>query len=562
MATDKANDETFPKCEFCLKLDSSYFCHDCTSFLCNTCIQPHNEHSRVTIETNLRLFCDKHKFKIRDVYCKSCNAITCKLCHIHGHNGHDSIKVCSDKEEELKEVAKEGLDEIRCNLPKTINYVSVQLINDRDSILEKIANMLSNKQKDLSLRSKSIENDITENMDPNKINTETLIQDFHTYLNTRIGVISAIAELYEIRMDSIEDTVEDINSMSQSNSIKCAPAVVNKPKLDEEEQIITDDDDDVIDEKVPPDDKHKDECENLAPDDTSEAESLDNFGLSLHPSKYYILDNKSGQLAIPGDLQFKNNGNLIIADYKANRIVELNLSFDSNHKPSTTPILEINEPKRILLVDNDDMFIIRDKENVLNMLKDGKMEYLPFNVEVDTLRGIGRCKNGDVIVTDINRHHAIRYNLDNPTDSERRRESIFGCDVLKCPGFVTIGENGNIYISDAHANAIHVFDGYCDHIGTMSSYECDSTTDGEQPRHLEWPAGICQGPCDSIIVADLGNRCISIFDPSTRKGVRRLISDIKDGQPNAVAFDPERRRLAFCTYGSIGMSPTVQVFQF
>ena len=125
------------ECEKCKKSTATSFCRDCGKFICDECTEMHqtweeyNTHQIVTIQ-NVQadaasfippkkkvLYCQKHKEKLLEIYCETCNELICSNCTIRLHQGHQ-YDVASDTFAKHKQEITDQLKPIKCHLA-TVN---------------------------------------------------------------------------------------------------------------------------------------------------------------------------------------------------------------------------------------------------------------------------------------------------------------------------------------------------------------------------------------------------------------------------------------------------------
>ena len=121
------------QCEKCKKSKATGFCRDCDKFICEKCTEMHqtweeyNTHEIATIQ-NVQadaasfippkkkvLHCQKHKDKLLEIYCETCNELICNNCTIRLHQGHQ-YDVASDTFTRHKQELADQLGPIKCHL--------------------------------------------------------------------------------------------------------------------------------------------------------------------------------------------------------------------------------------------------------------------------------------------------------------------------------------------------------------------------------------------------------------------------------------------------------------
>ena len=125
------------QCEKCKKSTANGFCRDCDKFVCDKCTEIHqtweeyNTHQIVTIQSvqadaasfippkKKVLYCQKHKEKLLEIYCETCNELICSNCTIRLHQGHQ-YDVASDTFAKHKQEITDQLEPIKRHLA-TVN---------------------------------------------------------------------------------------------------------------------------------------------------------------------------------------------------------------------------------------------------------------------------------------------------------------------------------------------------------------------------------------------------------------------------------------------------------
>ena len=125
------------QCEKCKKSTATGFCRDCGKFICDKCTEMHqtweeyNAHEIATIQSvqadaasfippkKKVLYCQKHKDKLLEIYCETCNELICNNCTIRLHQGHQ-YDVASDTFIKHKQEITDQLEPIKRHLA-TVN---------------------------------------------------------------------------------------------------------------------------------------------------------------------------------------------------------------------------------------------------------------------------------------------------------------------------------------------------------------------------------------------------------------------------------------------------------
>ena len=125
------------QCEKCKKSTATGFCRDCGKFVCDKCTEIHQmwedfaNHQIVTMQAvqadaaslippkKKVLYCQKHKEKLLEIYCETCNELICNNCTIRLHQGHQ-YDVASDTFAKHKQEITDQLEPVKRHLA-TVN---------------------------------------------------------------------------------------------------------------------------------------------------------------------------------------------------------------------------------------------------------------------------------------------------------------------------------------------------------------------------------------------------------------------------------------------------------
>ena len=67
---------------------------------------------------NKTIYCSIHPDKKFELYCKTCQCVTCLLCFVNSHNGHDHSDIDSNTRIEVQGQIEELVDQVEANLSK------------------------------------------------------------------------------------------------------------------------------------------------------------------------------------------------------------------------------------------------------------------------------------------------------------------------------------------------------------------------------------------------------------------------------------------------------------
>ena len=132
------------------KNEAAFYCFDCTSPMCEGCMEKHGLRPRckdhvccpVTKDNIAALVCEKHQEYAED-YCVDCRCVTCSECHVSNHRGH-SIRAFTTQPVEstmIRELAQRKATNIRAmeHVDSTeANYLE-ELRNTKDD-MKKVRN--------------------------------------------------------------------------------------------------------------------------------------------------------------------------------------------------------------------------------------------------------------------------------------------------------------------------------------------------------------------------------------------------------------------------------------
>ena len=124
------------QCEKCKKSTATGFCRDCGQLICDKCTEIHQTweeyrtHQIVTkqndqanaasfIPPKKALYCQKHKEKLLEIYCETCNELICSNCTIRLHQGHQ-YDVATDTFTKHRQQITDQLEPIKHHLA-TVN---------------------------------------------------------------------------------------------------------------------------------------------------------------------------------------------------------------------------------------------------------------------------------------------------------------------------------------------------------------------------------------------------------------------------------------------------------
>ena len=160
------------ECEKCKKSTATGFCQNCGKFICDKCTEMHqtweeySTHQIVTIQ-NVQadaasfippkkkvLYCQKHKEKLLEIYCETCNELICSNCTIRLHQGHQ-YDVASDTFTKHKQEITDQLEPIKRHLA-TVNTA----LHSFDARSKEIQDQRETHQADIHKRIDQLQQDL------------------------------------------------------------------------------------------------------------------------------------------------------------------------------------------------------------------------------------------------------------------------------------------------------------------------------------------------------------------------------------------------------------------
>ncbi len=148
-----------------------------------------------------------------------------------------------------------------------------------------------------------------------------------------------------------------------------------------------------------------------------------------------------------------------------------------------------------------------------------------------SLGGIAVSLDGEIFVSDTDADQIIQISSYSTTDRTFGGYG-YGSGKLRRPLGITVGEKGDVYVSDGENGRVAIFDAF-------GSFKW-SLGDGS----LSEPSGLCLGPKQTLFVADTGHHRIIVYDLKNKTFVDRF------GGPRAGA-DPD----AFNQPRGVAMGP-------
>ena len=123
-------------CESCDSKEKAVaYCCDCPAHLCESCVTSHQavkflrahkvEHNILSENISKRcclsiesktIYCNIHPDKKFELYCKTCQCVTCLLCFVNYHNGHDHSNIDSDTRIEVQGQIEELVNQVEAKL--------------------------------------------------------------------------------------------------------------------------------------------------------------------------------------------------------------------------------------------------------------------------------------------------------------------------------------------------------------------------------------------------------------------------------------------------------------
>ncbi|CAG5105738.1 Oidioi.mRNA.OKI2018_I69.chr1.g2408.t2.cds [Oikopleura dioica] len=166
------------KCSCCDEdVDGVKFCVECAEWLCEICV---TAHKRVKITKNHQLvdeapvvenetkYCKEHPSEPLQLFCESCDMMTCRDCQLQHHKEHryDFVADAGIKERKLLQLAFPELVQKKANLQNFMNMGQARLadLHKQEEVLNKqiesyfaeITNLVKTKQQELQVQVRNI----------------------------------------------------------------------------------------------------------------------------------------------------------------------------------------------------------------------------------------------------------------------------------------------------------------------------------------------------------------------------------------------------------------------
>lgn len=126
-------DENDVNCENCGEMNFSFFCNECSNYLCVACnnqihqrgkmVNHHREAVRIRLKAKLKL-CKVHQNEETRWYCNTCNTAICELCYdVNGAHRSHNYSRCATASLPLKRAATERLQSAQAQGDKAYNVL-------------------------------------------------------------------------------------------------------------------------------------------------------------------------------------------------------------------------------------------------------------------------------------------------------------------------------------------------------------------------------------------------------------------------------------------------------
>ena len=140
---------------------ATYFCDECTEWLCDQCVQAHKrvkitkDHtirpksavgSTVASLTDRVMYCIEHKQEQLVLFCETCDMLTCRNCQLLGHKDHKYSFV-----DEASRVYKDQLSMIVNKIKEKKSYIS-----NAKSLIARRHNEIADKEQAVTSEIKSL----------------------------------------------------------------------------------------------------------------------------------------------------------------------------------------------------------------------------------------------------------------------------------------------------------------------------------------------------------------------------------------------------------------------
>ena len=221
------------QCKKCVKQRATCFCRGCNKFICEKCLEVHNQwkelakHEVISVEQiksnpsklvspkKVILYCSLHQDKELDIYCETCEELICLHCTVKKHKDHQYDLVVDTFETHKAEMTAavepiENQRSLTTNAKKQLGVRLQELDDQRDALKADIERDIQRFQGLLEARKMKLFDQVDQHVERKKKNLVTQQDELETieiqqasYLSFVKGSLDAASQIEVMRVKKI-----------------------------------------------------------------------------------------------------------------------------------------------------------------------------------------------------------------------------------------------------------------------------------------------------------------------------------------------------------------------
>ncbi len=426
-------------CDYCQEDPQviTHYCKDCADYLCSKCVQYHSEvfddHLPEPIASNV---CIKH-MRAYTMFCLDCHILLCTVCVQHHVccNNRNKTKIQDINVQNIQDLIKltERISsEIQYNNENVMYSKANTTLNDRLDIIEEIRQNVRTHMQNLQARLKERENELMEEI--NKYESEVLEIQSSIDLGTDIDRLSQLKETAKAALaggiEQILLTLPTIHAALTQTASKRDKAVIIPRKLTFNPE-----------ESLQVGNLHKDPNEVFNSRDLGHKHACNIKTVS-------VTDERSGIGKSLWDGVFVKKSVLAITDCKENAIL---LVDSQGHilTDSQKQGVVLHHPCGIAYHPTLHCLVVCDSGAHCLCVLDSSTLSLTKKVQLAHFspHGVAVMSNGNIVLTDSNNKKVGVFDM-NGTQLYSWDTYNNGASRFRCPWYVTVDRDNNIYVAD------------------------------------------------------------------------------------------------------------------
>ena len=211
--------------ETAMRKTATMFCLDCDERLREICADTHrrmkvsrehklvkqdgyNESSEARV-TVARVYCDKHKEKVLELYCFDCKTAICMMCFVQSHQMHK----CSDINEVMDEFRREMAEDIK-NMVDTVTKCR-EVVEEEQKNKEKFNNRVKEIEREIC----DHEDKLKQLIDQEKLNLLKELESFQVERNKQVNNVVEGIEQHISFAESLRAYTEQLRDKGRSGDV-------------------------------------------------------------------------------------------------------------------------------------------------------------------------------------------------------------------------------------------------------------------------------------------------------------------------------------------------------